>query len=318
MRFVSEAESTELISHELAYSAVRSALIMAATSTATTFPPVIAHGADVRDVFTVKAASGDLFSGVKIGSYWPGNTTVPRHGTVIILLDPDSGRLAAVVEASTVNAYRTAAADAVAADALARPDARTLTIFGSGHQAFYECEALSKVRPIELINVVARTPAHGEALRTRLSDAGIPSRALSAQAACEEADIIVTATSSTVELFEHQWVRPGTHVASMGSDSIGKHELPVELVLRATLFSDLPSQSLTIGEFQHAARAVDAGQIQPTAIGSVLAAQVAGRRSEGEITVFDSSGLALQDLAVATALLDAASSREGHPPQPPG
>lgn len=308
MRFLSEAQSAELVSHELAYTAVRSALIVAATTTASTFPALIAHGADDRDFFAVKAASAPEFVGVKIGSYWPGNTAVPRHGTVIVLLDPDTGRAAAVVEASAVNAYRTAAADAVAADALARPDARTLTIFGTGHQAFFECEALSRVRPIEVVNIVARTPAHGEALHARLSDAGITSRTLAAQAACEDADIIVTATTSTAPLFDDQWVRPGTHVASMGSDAIGKHELPVELFDRARLFSDLPSQSLTIGEFQHAAPSITAGRLELTAIGLVLAGQVTGRRSGEEITVFDSSGLALQDLAVATALLDASTA----------
>jgi ornithine cyclodeaminase len=203
-----------------------------------------------------------------------------------------------VIEAGTLNAYRTAAADAVAAEALAHPDAATLAIFGAGHQARYECTAVAKVRPIRRVLVVARNPAQATVMIAELAAQGITAEPASAEAACSAADIIVTATSATVPLFKAEWVRPGTHVASMGSDATGKQELPPELLAGATLFCDLPSQSRVIGEFQHAPDGADL-----IAIGEVLAGRHPGRRSDQEITVFDSSGLSIQDLYIARHLL---------------
>lgn len=306
MQFVSEEQSAALISPEIAYAAVREALVAAVGGQAHVFPAVIAHGSDAGNIFTVKSGAAPEFAGVKIGSYWPGNVHIPRHGTTVLLLDQDTGRLRAVVEASAVNAYRTAAADAVAADVLARPDAVTLAVFGTGHQALHECLALSRIRPLEAVHVVARTPEHGERFLAELAGHGLRARLTPAEQACRAADIVVTATTATAPLFDAGWITPGTHVASMGSDARGKQELPPELLRAACLFCDLPGQSVVIGEFQHVADLVAEGTLAVTAIGNVLTGVAPGRRSAQEITVFDSSGIALQDLAVATALLDAA------------
>lgn len=305
MRFMSEEQSAALITTDIAYTAVREALIAAASGQATVFPAVIAHGGDPANVFTIKSGSSPEFAGLKVGSYWPGNEDIPRHSTTVLLIDQCTGHLDAAVQASTANAYRTAAADAVAADALALPDASTLTVFGTGHQALYECIALSKVRSLDAIHVVARCRERGERFRAELAERGLASRLTSAREACRAADIIVTATTATTPLFEAGWVTPGTHVASMGSDSRGKQELPPELLRTAHLFCDLPSQSVLIGEFQHVADLVADGALGLTAIGDVLTGNAAGRRSREDITVFDSSGIALQDLALAKALLDA-------------
>lgn len=298
MRFLSEEDSAALVTERLAYDAVRTALIAAVADTSTTFPALPAHGSAPHNRFTLKSAAAADVAGVKIGSYWPGNTTTPRHNSAILLLDQETGRIAAVVEAAKVNAYRTAAADAVAADTLANPDAGTLTIFGTGHQAFYECLALAKVRTLTTIHVVARTAEHGHDLVASLVGAGLPATLTDADRAVAEADIIVTATTARAPLFTADLVRPGTHLASMGSDARGKQELPPELLATAELYCDLPAQSTTIGEFQHA------GDREVTAIGDVLTGKAPGRRSPDAITVFDSSGIALQDLYIATALLE--------------
>lgn len=305
MRYLSEEVSAGLITHAIAYDAVRTALIAAAADTATVFPVVIAHAADPMNAFSIKSASSTDLAGVKIGSYWPGNESLglPCHGTMIILLDQQSGRVAAAVEASTANAYRTAAADAVAADVLSREDSRTLAIFGNGHQALYECLALSRIRPIEDVLVVARHSERGERFCDELAGYGLSAQLTASRDACSQADIVVTATSSRAPLFEAGWVQPGTHLASMGSDAIGKQEMPPPLLTKSRLFCDLPSQSITIGEFQHVADEVKSGRLGLTPIGQVLAGEAHGRASSDEITVFDSSGIALQDLAVAEALL---------------
>jgi ornithine cyclodeaminase len=338
MRFLSEEDSADLVTERLAYDAVRAALIAAVADTSTTFPALPAHGSAPHNRFTLKSAAAADVAGVKIGSYWPGNTTTPRHNSTILLLDQETGRIAAVVEAAKVNAYRTAAADAVAADTLANPDATTLTIFGTGHQAFYECRALAEVRTLTTIHavaadtlanpdattltifgtghqafyecralaevrtlttihVVARTEDRGRDLVARLTSSGLPATLTDADRAVAEADIIVTATTARAPLFTAALVRPGTHVASMGSDARGKQELPPDLLTTADLYCDLPVQSTTIGEFQHA------GDRAVTAIGDVLTGKAPGRRSPDAVTVFDSSGIALQDLYIATALL---------------
>jgi ornithine cyclodeaminase len=299
MLFVPEAESAALATHEMAYAAVKEALIAARYEGAKTFPVVHGHGSDPANRFTVKASAADI-AGLKVGSFWPGNPArgLPRHNSLILLFDQETGRIGAAIEAGTLNAYRTAAADAVAADVLARPEASTLAVFGAGHQARYECAALARVRPIRRVLVVALDPPQGAAMAAELRGQGLEAETASAAAACAVADIIVTATSATSPLFSAAWVRPGTHLASMGSDARGKQALPTELLAEASLFCDLPEQSRAIGEFQHAPE-----EAILTAIGDVLSGVHPGRRAPDEITVFDSSGLSLQDLYVARHLL---------------
>ncbi|KAF1017035.1 MAG: Ornithine cyclodeaminase [Stenotrophomonas maltophilia] len=119
-----------------------------------------------------------------------------------------------------------------------------------------------------------------------------------AQKDCRHAGI--TATGAQAPLFEAAWVQPGTHISAMGADAPGKQELPAALLAHARLFCDLPAQSRLIGEFQHAPTAA-----VPVALGDVLAGRLPGPAHADDITVFDSSGTALQDLVLAEALLAA-------------
>ncbi|MDX3191225.1 ornithine cyclodeaminase family protein [Streptomyces sp. MN03-5084-2B] len=310
VRFLPEHLSAALVTEELAFTAARDALIAAAAPRSEVFPVVLGHGSAEQNRFTVKSGASPQLAGVKIGSYWPGNTDTgaPRHNSLVLLFDQEHGRIGAAVEAGVVNAYRTAAADAVAADVLARTDATTLTVFGTGHQALYECTALARVRPITTVHVVARSRQRGEDFLARLAERDLAGRLTGVEQACRAADVIVTATTAAAPLFDAAWVRPGTHVAGMGADALGKQELPVELLGTARLFCDLPAQSVRIGELQHVAGLVADGTLALTAIGDVLTGRAEGRRSDDEITVFDSSGIALQDLFVADALLRAAAT----------
>ncbi|MFS8096923.1 ornithine cyclodeaminase family protein [Lentzea alba] len=294
--FVSEAESAALVDDELALAAAREAFL--ATGTGQTFPVVIGNSSLPHNRFTLKSGSAGDLVGVKIGSFWPDNTELPRHSSTIVLLDPATGRLRAVVEAAAANAYRTAAADALAVDALARKDSRTLTIIGTGHQALHEVRAVSRVRPIERVFVVGRRPDAAKTFAAQVTAVtGMTAEPTDARTGVAEADVLVTATTSREPLFDASWVAPGTHISAMGADGPGKQELPVAIYDRARLFCDLPEQSTTIGEFQHAQAAV------PVALGSVLAGDADGRTSPEDVTVFDSSGFALQDLTLAAALL---------------
>ncbi|MCF4128675.1 ornithine cyclodeaminase family protein [Methylobacterium sp. SyP6R] len=310
--FIPEAQSARLISHEAAFEPVRRALVAAASDGASVFPAVIARASDPRDTFSIKSGSTAELAGLKVGAFWHNNPArgLPRHNSTILLIDQDCGRIGAVVEAAAANAYRTAAANAVAAQALARPDSSTLAIFGAGNQALYEVGALARILPLTHLHVVAREREKAEGFAKRLEDQGVAlDVSLStAEAACRAADVIVTATPSRVPLFEAAWVRPGTHIAGMGSDARGKHEVPVELYETARLFCDLPSQSVEIGEFQHVRDRIESGALVLSPIGAVLEGRCPGRTSREDITVFDSSGIALQDLYIGQFLLDAAKA----------
>ena len=315
MIYVSEEESAALITHELAFPAIRAALIAAASRDSRVFPAVLGRSSDAANTFSVKSGSTAELTGLKVGSFWSRNPEkgLPRHNSAIMLLDQDTGRLRAVVEAGRVNAYRTAAADAVAADLLARPEAETLAVFGAGNQARHEIAALRRVRPIKRVLIVARHGSQTDAIVKQSRDEGLEVEVTNSEAACRSADIIVTATPAREPLFEADWVRPGTHVASMGSDAPGKQELPVELLRRGRLFCDLPSQSITIGDFQHVRSEIEKGSLVIHQLGAALEGRVPGRIRPEEITVFDSSGISLQDLYIGQMIVDhAEGAPHGH------
>lgn len=311
---VPEHLSSRLISHETAFAPIRRSLVAAASEAARVYPAVIAFASDPRDRFSIKSGATAELAGLKVGAFWHNNPArgLPRHNSTILLIDQDCGRIGAVVEAAAANAYRTAAADAVAAQALARPDSETLALFGAGNQALYEVGALARILPLRRLHIVARDRAKAETFAARLAEQGVSLdvRVSEAEEACRAADVIVTATPSQAPLFAADWVRPGTHVAGMGSDGRGKQELPVELFERARLFCDLPAQSIEIGEFQHVRDRIESGALTLTAIGAVLDGRELGRTSPDEITVFDSSGIALQDLYIGQFLVEAARDAE--------
>ncbi|MFD1158705.1 ornithine cyclodeaminase family protein [Roseovarius aestuarii] len=303
---ITEEQSAAIATHELAYEAVREAFVASVAAAAKSFPVVIGHASDPQNRFTIKSAADGSMAGVKVGSYFPTNDEVglPRHNSLILLFNQEKGSIGAVVEAGKLNAYRTAAADAVATDALARADAKVLTLFGTGNQAEYEAHAIAKIRSLQRILIVGRSEERTSAFAEKLSRGGLPAEACEAETACRQADIIVTATTSKAPLFRPEWVQPGTHISSMGSDGGGKQELPPELFSAGRLFCDLPEQSLRIGEFQHTA-----ADTNVVPIGDVLKGTVSGRESESEITVFDSSGISLQDLYIAEKVIAAHLSK---------
>jgi ornithine cyclodeaminase len=143
MIHINETQSARLISHEMAFAAITRALIAAASPASSIFPVVLGHASDPQNRFTIKSGADADLTGLKIGSYFPTNDRLglPRHDSVILLFDQTKGKIGAIVEAGKLNAYRTAAADAVATDVLARKDASTVALFGTGHQAEYEALA---------------------------------------------------------------------------------------------------------------------------------------------------------------------------------
>src|SRR5688500_7688972 len=179
MIYISEEESAALVTHELAFEAAREALVAAALRQSWAFPAVLGRTQEATNTYSIKAGSPDHLTGVKMGSFWPGNPArgLPRHNSTIVLLDQHTGRLGAVIEAGKVNAYRTADADAVAADLLARKQAKVLAIFGAGNQAGVEVMALARIRPIETVLVVARPSPRRDALVDQIGEGRLEARA---------------------------------------------------------------------------------------------------------------------------------------------
>jgi ornithine cyclodeaminase len=246
--------------------------------------------------------------GAKLISVYPENFARGRqsHQGLVVLFEPETGEPVCIVHAGEITAIRTAAASAVATDALARPDARRLAILGYGEQAATHARALLKVRAIQSVRVWGRSPDRAKAFCERMSlELGIPfTSANDAATAVSDADIICTVTSAREPILQGAWVRPGTHVNLVGSSVAGPVEVDTDLVVRSRFVVDSREGVLRQGaEFLRAKQAGAIGDEHIAAeIGQVLAGDIMGRRSDTEITVYKSLGHVVQDLASAWAL----------------
>ncbi len=306
---VSETVAARLVTLRDAISLMESAFAALDRGDSKLFPFVAGHGSDPKTRFGAKLGYDGprRLPGLKVGSYWPGNVArgLGNHGSTTLLLDDETGLPVALVAATHLTALRTAAADAVAVKHLSRPDASVLAMVGAGHQAYWDARAIAEVRRLDRILVCGRNPATAEALAVRLRQVELPALVCPLDDALAQADIVSTVTASRAPLFRAEQIRPGTHVSAMGADGPGKQELDPKLAVMASLWADLPSQSVIMGEFQHFGVGVGA-HVRP--IGGLLSGRLPGRRSEDEITIYDSSGVALQDLAICAFALERAQA----------
>lgn len=316
MHLVDEATASALVTIDDALEAVEAAFRALDDGDVALFPVVMATAGAHGEVMGIKGGRlrrpGCALVGLKVGSYWPANRAhgLPAHGSITLLLDPDTGFPRALVAAAALNALRTAASDGVAIRALSRPSSTTLALLGAGHQAWFELRAACAVRPIARVRVWNRTSAHAETLARRARDElGLDAEAADVESALRGADIVITATAAGAPLFDAAWIRPGTHVSAMGADAHGKQELPVRLVAGAQCFADVVAQAIEVGELRAAHAAGLLPEARITAIGTVLNGRAPGRADEASITVYDSSGTALQDLAIAELALQRALAR---------
>lgn len=311
LAIISEDVVRKIVTRQLAFDAVRAAFEGVAVNRSQVFDVVIGSGLNSGEAFAIKSGTDgeNETVGFKCGTYWGGNNSkgLPSHGSTILLLDPESGFPQVLVSASYLNGYRTAAANAVAVSSLARPDATVMGVIGAGHQAEQEIRSVAEVRTLSLIKISTRSEARANWIAGRLQDMDVEIRFTSAEVAVRDSDIITTITPSESPLVRDKWVGEGTHISAMGADDYGKHELDTNILKRASLFADYPQQSIVIGEFQHAhSEGIIVSANAVCALGLVTLGNSPGRTSDSEITVFDSSGIAIQDLAAAHAVHDAA------------
>lgn len=242
--------------------------------------------------------------GVKIITVFPHNHEGgrPSHHAVVLLFSAEHGAPLALVDASALTALRTAAVSAVATRLLARPAASELALLGSGVQADSHLAAMRAVRPIRHVRVWSRTAAHAQAFARRMEELhDIPVEATSGREAVEPADIVCTCTAAREPVLHGAWLRPGVHVNAVGACTPRARELDTAAVRQARLFVD--SREATRHEAGDFLLARSEGAVSDDHIlgelGELLVGAVAGRQTDEEITLFESLGLAVEDVAAA-------------------
>ena len=314
MLIVPEREIAGLVTPEAAFEAVEAVFAAMASGAAWNFPVV-------REALGREAALYGFKGGfdrdgtalrLKAGGYSPNNLAargIINHQSTVFLFDPDTGRIAAMVGGNLLTALRTAAASSVSIKHLARPDAKVLGMVGAGHQSHFQLRAAARQRAFEKVVAWNYHPEMLPKLGETAAALGLPFEAVSLEDLGAQADVIVTITSAFSPSLLDAHVRPGTHLACMGTDTKGKQEVEAALMARASVFCDEVAQSVTIGEAQHAVAAGLIAERDITQIGAVVNGTHPGRTSAAEITLFDGTGVGLQDLAVAQAAVELARAR---------
>jgi ornithine cyclodeaminase len=310
MFIVTEKTAKDLVTRAEAFAAVEAVFAAMARGQARNFPVVREALGHAKALYGFKSGfdTSAMALGLKAGGYWPGNAQrgLTNHQSSVFLFDPDTGQPQAMVAGNYLTAIRTAAATAVSIAHLARRDAKTLGIIGAGHQAAFQLRAAAEQRDFTRVLAWNRTPSRLDTLASQAKEMGLPFAAVERDELGREADVIVTITSCFEPLLTAGQVAPGTHIAAMGTDTIGKQELDPDLIAAAAVFTDEPAQAATLGECQHAVARGLLAQEQITPIGAVIEGTAPGRTHADAITLFDGTGVGLQDLAVARRAVDAA------------
>jgi alanine dehydrogenase len=252
----------------------------------------------------------------KLVSLFPQNTDRPTHHAIICCFDPDTGAPVALMDGAYITATRTAAGSALATTLLARPGSSVVSVIGTGVQARAHARALIRLHGIEVIQVTGRDPNKTAALKDELSGAGIHAQVVdSIEDAVRSADVVCASTHAGDPVVLRQWLRPGTHVNSVGYNMTGAGEVDTDPVRdsvvvvesRDAVLAPPPSGAIEIH------RAIEVGAIKADHIhaelGELVAGDRPGRADEAELTLYKSVGVAVQDAAAAALVLEEARSR---------
>ena len=243
----------------------------------------------------VMPAVSDKAMGVKLVTFYPNNAArgLPTHLAMIQLFAPETGEALALIDGRLITEMRTAAVSAAATKALAAPEAKVLAILGSGVQARAHLEALTRVRAFDDIRVWGRTRAHAERFAEEVG-----ARAMAAEDAVRDADVIVTATAATEPILQGAWLKPGAHVNAVGWRGHTSREL-----------DDAAMANVVVVESREAAHdqcgdVILSGAEIHAELGEILAGDKPARADE--TTIFDSVGIAVEDIAAARLVYEAA------------
>jgi ornithine cyclodeaminase len=311
VRFIDGEEVRARLTYARAIPVVRAAMIAFSAGQTRQLLRSIVPLADGRMFGVMPGAMGaEAAFGAKLISVFPDNFArgMPSHQGVVVLFDPQSGAPTCVADAREVTAIRTAAASAVATDALARPDASRLAVLGYGEQAETHLAAIAEVRRLDQVTIWGRSAERAQAFASRMAAAtGLAVTARpTVREAVADAEIVCTVTGAAEPILEGAWMAPGTHVNVVGSGFAGPAEVDSDLVVRSRFIADSREGVLAQGaEFLRAKAAGLVGDDHIAAeIGEVLAGLKEGRQSADQVTVYKSLGHIVQDLASVQALMD--------------
>jgi alanine dehydrogenase len=303
IRFFSGAHVREAVSPNGALEAVRDAFIAYARGE-WTMPPKVYVPAYPAGDFRAMPALGAGHALLKWVTSFPGNPAkgLPTVTGLVLLSDASDGTLLAALDAGAVTALRTGAAAVLAAETLGRPDSTTAAVIGAGVNG----EAAARTFVARGREVLMHDL---DADRAKSVAARVGARAVPRDDALA-ADVVVTVTPGREVVFGRNSLRPGQHVSLMGADGPGKQEIAAEELARVRVFCDDWVQASHNGDLVHGVEAGVLSREDVTELGDVLTGAADGRRAEGEATVFDSTGLAIQDLAIALAAYERAAELE--------
>lgn len=277
--------------------AVREAFTLHSEGAGRVFP-VVREALSTGGIFGIK--SGDVQSqallGFKAAGFWPANRTLggEPHQATILLFDPATGRPVCVIDGNAITTARTGAAGGLGLQLLARPESETACVFGTGVQARVQLRYALRLMPaLRKVQYLTWDGEPDAAFEQFFSSQCTLAHARNADDAVAASDLVITATPGKGPLFDAAAVRPGTHINSVGADTRGKRELPEGLLPRVRLVVDDRQQARQIGESQWAP------ELACDELGDLLTGKAMLRRAPDDITVFDMTGLALQDLTVA-------------------
>lgn len=296
------------MTRDAAFNAVEEVFAAMAAQDAYNFPVVreaIGHE-DALYGFKGGFDKAGMTLGLKAGGYWPNNLEkhqLINHQSTVFLFDPDTGRVSAMVGGNLLTALRTAAASSVSIKHLARKESKVLGMIGAGHQATFQLRAALEQREFEKVIGWNYHPEMLPNLAKVANEAGLPFEAMELDQLAHDADVIISITSAFAPSLMAKHVTAGTHIACMGTDTKGKQEVESALLARATVFTDEVAQSISIGEAQHAVAEGLIKESDVNQIGAVINGTHPGRVSPDEITLFDGTGVGLQDLAVAASVV---------------
>jgi ornithine cyclodeaminase/alanine dehydrogenase len=220
----------------------------------------------------------------------------------MLLFNAESGEPVCTVSANYLTGIRTGAAGAVAAKYLAKPNSKVIGIIGTGTQSRTQLEGLLTHFPVEKVAIYGRTEEGAERLAKEINERGFEAYVYThPQEVTEQADIIVTSTPSYSPILKTSWVKSGTHINAIGSDTKGKRELEIDKK-PDKMVCDLWGQSSIMGEFQHG---ISHNELYAE-IGEIVNGKKNGRENNHEITLFDSTGLSVQDVEVAVYVYEKA------------
>jgi ornithine cyclodeaminase len=313
---LNRSEVEELLTLDTIIPVIEKAFIAFADGRTKAYPVVREKVEHHKGIFGIK--SGYLLNeeviGLKAGGFWLDNPMkgLTAHQSTTVMFDPASGQPTALMDGNHITTIRTAAAGALAAKKLSRENAKIAAVLGCGTQGAGQTEALCRVRSIEEIRAHDTDPSALKSYAERFAGRGvIVTTTQVPEDAVRDADVIITATPGRQPVLSADWVEPGVHISAFGSDTVGKVEVEAALFPRAKVVVDDVEQAATIGETQHpVSRGLMGREDIHATLGEILAGRKPGRAGNDEITLFDATGLAFQDLIAGHLAMKLAQERK--------